>query len=161
VPLGSGAKRDREWILGRLPHQGGMCLLDEVLDWDPRRVRCRAANHRAADHPLRAHGRLGVACGIEYAAQAMAVHGALLGDTAVGDTAGGAAARTGTGLLAGLRGVRFQVARLDDVPGDLICEAARVAVDGGMVLYEFAVHGAAVLLLTGRASVVFGRAGPP
>ena len=38
----------------------------------------RASSHRAADNPLRAHGRLGAACGIEYAAQAMAVHGALL-----------------------------------------------------------------------------------
>ena len=36
-----------------------------------------AADTVLPDHPLRAHGRLGVACGVELAAQAMAVHGAL------------------------------------------------------------------------------------
>ena len=55
-----------------------MCLLDEVLSWDLQRISCRSASHRAADNPLRAHGRLGAACAIEYAAQTVAVHGALL-----------------------------------------------------------------------------------
>ena len=68
---------DREWIESRIPHRGSMCLLDEVVDWSAERIRCRTRTHCAADNPLRADGRLGVACGIEYAAQAMAVHGAL------------------------------------------------------------------------------------
>lgn len=161
MPLGPGTQHDRDWILRRLPHQGRMCLLDAVLDWDWRQVRCRAANHRAGDHPLRAHGRLGVACGIEYAGQAMALHGALIGATAVGDTAAGAPARPGHGLLASVRGVRFLVPRLDHVRGDLICEATRIAADAATVLYEFSVHGDASLLLSGRASVVFDRAGFP
>jgi predicted hotdog family 3-hydroxylacyl-ACP dehydratase len=59
-----------------------MCLLDDVLSWDASRIRCRSASHRTPDNPLRAHGRLGAACGIEYAAQAMAVHGALVGASA-------------------------------------------------------------------------------
>ena len=59
-----------------------MCLLDEVLSWDATRIRCRSNTHRTADNPLRAHGRLGAACGIEYAAQAMAVHGALVAASA-------------------------------------------------------------------------------
>ena len=69
---------DRAWIASHIPHQGSMCLLDYVEAWDRERIRCRASSHRAADNPLRAYGRLGAACGIEYAAQAMAVHGALL-----------------------------------------------------------------------------------
>ena len=59
-----------------------MCLLDEVLTWDATQIRCRSATHRVPDNPLRAHGRLGAVCGIEYAAQAMAVHGALVGSSA-------------------------------------------------------------------------------
>jgi predicted hotdog family 3-hydroxylacyl-ACP dehydratase len=151
---------DRAWILGVIPHQGRMCLLDEVLDWSSDRIRCRSATHRQADHPLRAHGRLGIACGIEYAAQAMAVHGALLaGAGPVATPAAGSPAvrsppRPPAGFLASARGVRLHAVRLDDVPGDLICDAARIAGNGGSALYEFELRSAAALLLSGRATVV-------
>ena len=75
---GDAVKLDHAWIEPHIPHKGRMCLLDDVLSWDRSRIRCRSAQHRTPDNPLRAHGRLGAACGIEYAAQAMAVHGALL-----------------------------------------------------------------------------------
>ena len=68
---------NRAWIEERIPHHGRMCLLDEVIEWDAQHIRCRSATHRDPDNPLRSHGRLGIACGIEYAAQAMALHGAL------------------------------------------------------------------------------------
>ena len=144
---------DRAWIESRIPHQGGMCLLDEVISWDADRISCRSGSHRAADNPLRARGRLGIACGIEYAAQAMAVHGALAGG------AGGAGGPPAAGFLAGLRAVEFHVARLDDVPGDLICNAERVAADGGTALYEFELRSEAARLLTGRAAVIFEAKG--
>ena len=69
---------DRAAIARRSPHQGRMCLLERVLDWDAAQIRCGAVSHRDAGNPLRAHDRLAAACGIEYAAQAMAVHGSLL-----------------------------------------------------------------------------------
>ena len=69
---------DRAAIAARIPHQGSMCLLDAVLAWDSGQIHCRASSHRQPDNPLRAAARRGAACGIEYAAQAMAVHGALL-----------------------------------------------------------------------------------
>ena len=69
---------DRHWIESHIPHQGGMCLLDEVLNWNATRVQCRSSTHRDPANPLRAHDRLAAVCGIEYAAQAMAVHGALI-----------------------------------------------------------------------------------
>jgi hypothetical protein len=74
---------DRQAIAARIPHQGSMCLLDTVLRWDAEEILCQTGSHLLADNPLRAAGRLGVANAIEYAAQAMAVHGALLaGDAA-------------------------------------------------------------------------------
>jgi predicted hotdog family 3-hydroxylacyl-ACP dehydratase len=124
-----------------------MCLLDEVVEWDTRHVLCRSATHRAPDHPLRAHGRLGAAGGIEYAAQTMAVHGALCGGTAGG--------RPEAGFLASLRNVRLHVLRFDDVEGDLISSATLVAGDGGTALYEFALRSDARQLMSGRATVVF------
>lgn len=138
---------DRRWIEEHIPHSGRMCLLDEVIDWDAEHIRCRSGTHRAIDHPLRSRGRLGIAGGIEYAAQAMAVHGAL--------TAGAADARPEAGFLAGLRDVRLHAARFDDVEGDLICSAVLLAGDQRTALYEFALESETRRLLSGRATVVF------
>jgi predicted hotdog family 3-hydroxylacyl-ACP dehydratase len=138
---------NRAWIAQNIPHHGRMCLLDEVVEWDALSIRCRSATHRLPEHPLRSHGRLGICCGIEYAAQAMAVHGAL--------AAGAGKVRPEAGYLAALRDVRFHVVRLDDIPTDLICEAALVAGDHDSALYEFALQSAAQRLMTGRATVVF------
>lgn len=158
---------DRSWIERNIPHHGSMCLLDEVLEWDAQHIRCRSGTHRLPNHPLRSRGRLGTACGIEYAAQTMAAHGALAAATAaaVGRArATGAAAPTGdaavnarpeAGFLAGLRDVRLYVPRLDDLAADLFCEAALVAGDHGTALYEFNVWHGAQRLLSGRAMVVF------
>jgi predicted hotdog family 3-hydroxylacyl-ACP dehydratase len=137
---------DRAWIEAHIPHHGRMCLLDEVITWSPDRIRCRSSGHRAPDHPLRAHGRLGIVCGIEFAAQAMAVHAALTADRA--------ASRPRAGLLASVRSVRLYVSRLDDVETDLICDAVRLAADRGTALYEFTLRSATSPLLSGRAAVV-------
>jgi predicted hotdog family 3-hydroxylacyl-ACP dehydratase len=141
---------DRTWIEQNIPHHGRMCLLDEVMEWDAQHIRCRSGTHRLPDHPLRSQGRLGIACGIEYAAQVMAVHGAL----AAGKVGKG---RSEVGFLAGLRDVRPHVLRLDDIEADLICEALLVAGDHGSALYEFALWSEAPMqrLLSGRATVVF------
>jgi predicted hotdog family 3-hydroxylacyl-ACP dehydratase len=69
---------DRQWLESHIPHQGGMCLLDEVLNWNSTRVQCRSSTHRDASNPLRSRDRLAAVCGIEYGAQSMAVHGALI-----------------------------------------------------------------------------------
>lgn len=146
---------DRAWIEKHIPHQGRMCLLDEVIDWDAQHIRCRSRSHRAPDHPLRSHGRLGIACGIEYAAQAMAVHGALVGSALVGDAAAGPATPAAeVGFLASLRDVRFHVLRLDDLDADLLCHAALVAGDSVTALYEFSLWSEAQKLLSGRATAV-------
>ena len=145
--LPDGARLDRDWIESHIPHRGRMCLLDEVLSWDVVHIRCRATSHRLADNPLRAHGRLGAACGVEYAAQAMAVHGAIMAHI------------TGTpprgGLLTSVRNLVLRVSRLDDLDTDLIASAERLAGDEGGTLYEFTVSGGGHELLSGRASIVF------
>src|SRR5215831_9800765 len=114
---------DHDWIEQHIPHKGRMCLLDEVLSWDAARIRCRSSTHRAADNPLRAHGRLGAACGIEYAAQAMAVHGALIAASAplastVSTQVRGSIGAT-VGYLASVRNVTLNVTRLDDLEEEL------------------------------------------
>jgi predicted hotdog family 3-hydroxylacyl-ACP dehydratase len=140
---------DRRWIGAHIPHAGKMCLLDAVLDWDANRIECRTSTHRDADNPLRSHGRLGCACGVEYAAQAMAVHGALL------------AARSGApaaGFLVGLRRVLLHVTRLDDIETDLLISGERINADAVSAMYQFSVHNAARPFLSGRATVVLDAA---
>ena len=140
---------DHAWLLAHLPHQGSMCLLDAVTAWDAQHIRCTASSHRHADNPLRAHDRLGTACGIEYAAQAMAAHGALL---AAADSVPRA------GYLASVRGVDLHVARLDNVAADLEVEVERLSGDGNVILYGFRVSAAGRELLSGRATVLLDAA---
>jgi predicted hotdog family 3-hydroxylacyl-ACP dehydratase len=139
-------KPDHAWIARHIPHQGSMCLLDCVELWDQQGIQCRATSHRAADNPLRAYGRLGAACGIEYAAQAMAVHGALLAPPEC--------SRARAGYLVSVRGTRLQVPRLDDIAADLLVEAACITRSESNILYRFSVSAAGRLLLDGRAAVV-------
>jgi predicted hotdog family 3-hydroxylacyl-ACP dehydratase len=141
---------DHAWLLAHLPHQGSMCLLNAVTGWDAQSIRCTATSHRDAANPLRAHGRLGAACGIEYAAQAMAAHGALLAQT---DSAPRA------GYLVSVRGVELQAVRLDDIATDLEVEAERLSGDANTVLYDFRVSAGGRELLSGRAAVILDAAG--
>lgn len=144
---------DRDWIAAHIPHRHRMCLLDAVLDWSATTIRCRAGDHRTPDHPLRADGRLGAATAIEYAAQAMAVHGALLAPTTGEPT---------QGYLASVRDAALHVERLDDLSGDLEIEAERISGDTAVVLYRFAVRHAGQTIAEGRAAVILdaGRGSP-
>ena len=136
---------DQAWIAAHIPHQGDMCLLDAVLEWSEAAISCRAISHRDVNNPLRAEGRLGAANGIEYAAQAMAVHGALLANT--ND-------QPRQGYLTSVRSVQLHVARLDDLPGELKVQAERLSGDANNILYQFSVSHAGRCLLEGRAAVV-------
>jgi predicted hotdog family 3-hydroxylacyl-ACP dehydratase len=127
-----------------------MCLLDAVLSWDLSRIECRTSTHRDADNPLRSHGRLGCACGIEYAAQAMAVHGALVA---------GSGSAPKAGYLVGLRRIVLHVARLDDIETDLLISGERINGDVTTVVYQFSVHNMVRPFLSGRATIVLDAAG--
>lgn len=140
----------RDGIAELIPHSGTMCLLARLDAWDMQRIVCVATNHREADHPLRTRRGLLAPAAIEYAAQAMALHGALIGQA------------TGTpatpGYLASARGVQLNVLRLDELvvaaPDELRIEAVRQAGDARQILYAFTVHHAHRLLAEGRAAVV-------
>ena len=133
----------RDRIAALIPHKGAMCLLHEVISHDPDQITCRAVNHHDAAHPLRENGTLPAICGVEYAAQAMAVHGALAGGVNVSP-----------GVLAAVREVTLHVEALDEVEGDLIVNARKVWGDSSRLLYEFTIRGGSLTLLEGRAAVV-------
>lgn len=140
------ATLDHAGIAARIPHHGAMCLLDRLEHWSATELLCHASSHRDPANPLRSASGLLAPCAIEYAAQAMALHGAL---------AAGDGAPPTPGYLASVRDVRLMVPRLDDLVGDLRVHAERLAGDASLVSYRFTVsRDDGSLLADGRATVV-------
>ena len=113
-----------------IPHAGAMVLLDAVVRWDAGSITCTARTHLDPRNPLRRHGRLAATCGLEYALQAAALHGAL---------------RDGTpqpaGVVARMRGVALHTAYLDDpAHGTLAVSATLERSEPGGTIYILAVH---------------------
>jgi predicted hotdog family 3-hydroxylacyl-ACP dehydratase len=132
----------RERLLELIPHAGAMCLLDRVVEYSDQEIHCVACSHGDSRHPLRSREQLSALHLVEYAAQAMAAHGALL--------AGGGAR---PGMLAALREVRLNVARIDDIGGELAILAVRRLIQSRGSLYDFTVHGGGQLLGEGRIAI--------
>jgi len=135
----------REELCRCVPHAGSMCLLNEVTGWDEERIFARAINHNDADNPLRHGDHLPALCAIEYAAQAMAVHGALM--------AQGSGGAPRVGFIGSVRDVRLQVDHLDGIDAPLEIEAVKQLADENHSLYELRVSAAGKELMTGRAAV--------
>jgi predicted hotdog family 3-hydroxylacyl-ACP dehydratase len=132
-------------IAALVPQQGPMCLLDEVLRYDERTIACSATSHRSTANPLRRNGRLPALAGIEYAAQALAAHCALVEP---------APAPAADGVLAGVRALALHVDRLDVIEPALEVRAERLIADGPRLLYGFAIEAGGRQLLNGRVAVV-------
>lgn len=141
---------DRTAIAALMPHRGTMCLLDSVSAFDAQSLTCRANSHRQPNHPMRLADRLGSACLIEYAAQAMALHAGLCADSAHPATPDG-----GHGVIAAVRRVNLYVDRLDAVPGDLEIAVRLESGDAASAIYAFDVFSEARPLADGRLTVVF------
>jgi predicted hotdog family 3-hydroxylacyl-ACP dehydratase len=134
----------RDAIAKLVPHQGAMCLLEEVLEWNDEVIACRAVSHRDPANPLRGASGLSAVVGVEYAGQAVAVHGGLTNKSG----------KPRVGYLAALRDVVCLVERLDTEPGDLTVRATKVAAEGGRLLYDFRIDSGGRELVKGRLSIV-------
>jgi predicted hotdog family 3-hydroxylacyl-ACP dehydratase len=145
----------RDAIAARVPHAGPMCLLDEIVSWDAQHIECTAfVQHRSDSqtaHPLSQDGRLPATAAIEYAAQAMALHGRLMQEQAA------SAAAPARGFLAGLRSVRLHCRWITPASPLLTVRVTRFAGDEVQVLYDFEVRAAAPIA-QGRAVVVLDAA---
>ncbi len=134
-----------------IPHAGSMCLLEGVESWDQETILCYAVSHTDDANPLRRHDGLHAVCGVEYAAQGMALHARL----------SGTGNHRGAGLLASVRDLRLFVESLDGCGARLWIEARRLTGSEQGFIYDFEVRAAAVLLLSGRAAImVTDRSGP-
>ena len=136
---------DHAAIAVRIPHTGRMCLLDRVLQWDASSIRCSATSHRDQDNPLREAGGLAMLAGIEYAAQAVAVHGSLL----LNETA------PRSGVLAALKNVTSTRQWLHEITGDIVIEANLLHSDPAGGIFSFAVLAGESPILSGQFTLMY------
>jgi predicted hotdog family 3-hydroxylacyl-ACP dehydratase len=135
---------DKAALCRLIPHHGTMCLLDGVEQWDDTSITCMTASHRDATNPLRRDNRLEGICGLEYAAQAMAVHVGLLEK--------GKKRRLTVGYLGAVKNLTLRAIRLD-VKGDLTVQAIRLVGEMNCFIYSFRVSVGRETFLDGRASI--------
>jgi predicted hotdog family 3-hydroxylacyl-ACP dehydratase len=135
---------DKAALCRLIPHHGTMCLLDGVEQWDDTSIMCMTASHRDATNPLRRDNRLEGICGLEYAAQAMAVHVGLLEK--------GEKRRLTVGYLGAVKNLTLRAIRLD-VKGDLTVQAIRLVGEMNCFIYSFRVSVGRETFLDGRASI--------
>jgi predicted hotdog family 3-hydroxylacyl-ACP dehydratase len=135
---------DRRQIERVVPHAGAMCLLDAVTQWDETQLTCTCAAP-GAEHPLADKGRVPAVAACEYAAQATAVHGALID----------ALQSPRAGMLASLIDVRLHEAWFPAGDGEVLVQASLRIRTGDACLYSFEVSAAGVALVDGQLMVAF------
>ena len=131
-------------IAALIPHQGGMCLLEEIIEWNDTHIVLETNTHRSADNPLRVDGKLRAVHLCEYGAQAMAVHGALKA----------APERAPPGMLVALRSVTFARDYIHDLAGALRIEAVCLQAGDSSQQYSFKISHDGESIAEGRAAVV-------
>ena len=131
-------------IASLIPHQGAMCLLERIVEWNERRVVLETDSHRSPSNPLRVADKLRAIHLCEYGAQAMAVHGALLAGTPT----------AADGMLVAMRSVTFARDWIHDLPSSLRVEAECLHNEASSLQYSFRVTHRGELLAEGRAAVM-------
>lgn len=117
-----------------IPHAGAMLMIDSVTAWDEEKICCVSTRHLAHDNPLRKDGRLSAHHGIEFAAQAAAIHGGLLNE---GQT-------VPLRALAAVRQATFARLWLDELEGDLEIMSSLIMLDQKAAIYQASLtHGGA------------------
>ncbi len=138
-------------IADLIPHHGAMCLLDTIESWDEHRICCAASSHHRLDNPLRDATGLRTVCAIEYGAQAMAAHAALLRKPGT---------RGPDGLLVAVQEIVMALSHLDGIAGALTIRAEILLINGNGSIYSVLVTGDGRTLLSGRLSVMIPAANP-
>lgn len=129
-----------------IPHQGAMCLLDRAAVWDFSRILCETDRHRDPGNPLRRDGMMPAVCGVEFALQAMALHGAL--------TSG---APQPMGFVSSLRDLVLHLDRLDDLAEPLRIEAVALVAEASGFIYSFEISAGDRLVMSGQAAIILRK----
>jgi len=135
-----------------LPHGNEMCLLSSVEHWDASSITCLTSTHRDQNNPLRRQGLLGMISGLEYAAQAMAVHVGLTTDISEHNSS--------LGYLGAVRDLQVCSRTFQQFPEELTIHASLLLGQRMSFIYTFSMKANEAILLQGRASIFIKRSGP-
>ena len=127
-----------------LPHSGDMCLIDGIVNYDTQSITCQTESHQLTSNPLRNNKQLASINGIEYAAQAAALHLALAKITT-----------QHRGMLASIQECQLYVQRLDIIktPISIVSELLFCDQDHS-AFYQFRLSSEKTELVTGRLLIV-------
>lgn len=137
---------DKEELCALIPHAGSMCLLDRVEYWGQTSIMCSSNSHLLSLNPLRTNNKLAAVCTVEYAAQAMAVHGGLL--------AREQGIQPVQGFIAALRDIRLHVDYLHDKPDFLHIQAESLLLNLDAMIYSFQIKSGDTAIADGRITVM-------
>jgi len=125
----------------RLPHSGKMCLLNEVIQSDETSLIAQAISHLDIDNPLRINDTINTINGIEYAAQAMAVHGSLLSD------------KPQAGYIASVRNIEIKIPTLPEQKQPLVIAVEQLMSNENGFTYQFDISCEQQSLISGKITV--------
>lgn len=117
-----------------LPHAGKMSLLNKVICADEKKLTATAISHKEHDNPLRINGTLSTLNGIEYAAQAMALHGAL---SAVYS---GSKNTPQSGYIVAVRNIEIKLPFFPENAGELIIDVEKLMSNDNGFTYQFQIN---------------------
>lgn len=131
-----------------LPHAAPMILIESLLEAGENYLACRTKSHLSPDNPLRIDGILNIFSGIEYAAQAMALHARL------SSAPGQEAEQPPRGFVATVSKVQAFAHRLDEYEQPLTIRVDQIACSRDSSLYTFTLSAGAAQLLEGQLMAV-------
>jgi predicted hotdog family 3-hydroxylacyl-ACP dehydratase len=132
-----------------LSHAGTARMIERVVRWDAGGIVAATTRHRAADNPLRRDGRLAAVHLVEFAAQAVAIHGGLR------NAADGKPPQPG--LLVSVRDVQTTRDHIEDLPEEIEIEARALMINDASWQYAFNVIHAGAIIASGRVAAMAQR----
>ena len=140
---GISPELSRDGIAELLPHAGAMVLIDRVGSYSVESILC-FSNVVEKENPLAVEGEVGIYSGVEYAAQAMALHSTL-------SSSGGKAEKGVVAVVSKLE------AYSDVLKGVIEVRAEKIDFTGDSSLYDFTVLSRDQLVLSGRMLVLLQK----
>lgn len=137
---------DQQQIAKMLPHAGDMCLLSKVLTWDAEQLTGLAVDLNFKNNPLLCDAELFSITGVEYAAQAVAVHAGL----ASGQT-------SGEGYLVQIKNINIHKPKLSSEP--IKVAVYKQALQPYSMIYDFKISESAELIIEGTLMIALKTQG--
>lgn len=131
----------RKAIEERLPHAGSMCLLDEITAVNKQTLTACAISHQDKLNPLMLDGKIATINGVEYAAQAMAVHGSFLSE------------KTQSGYIATVRNIELFTPYLPQNNLPLIINVEQLMSDKNGFTYQFQIQCKQQNIISGKITI--------